>query len=214
MGIVYPKRCVLCRKYLPALEEQKYLCESCTSKAELYRFPKPSVYVPGADEAAAPLRYTGSVRRAMVGFKFYRRRSSCGWFVEQMLPVISRRFDEWKPDLVTFAPIGWLRYHERGYNQAEMLARPIAEAFGLPCQGTLKKQLFAKKQSKRKNAAARWKNSKKMFKPMNDTDLTGKRILFVDDIITTGATAAAAVNLLHKMGAERVYVVAPTRVNN
>ncbi len=214
MGIVFPKRCVLCRKYLPALEDGKYLCENCTPKAELYRFPKPSVYVPGADEAAAPLRYTGKVRKAMIGFKFYRRRSSCGWFVEQILPVISKRVDVWKPDLVTFAPIGWLRYHGRGYNQAEMLAKPIAEALGVPCCGTLKKQRFAKKQSKHKNAAARWKNSKKMFKPMDSVDLTGKRVLFVDDIITTGATAAAAVNLLHKMGAKRVYVVAPTRVRD
>ncbi len=211
MGVVFTKRCVLCGKYLPASKDKACLCGECALELGKYRLKNTSVYIPNADGAAAALRYTGSVKNAMRAFKFLRKQSNAEWFAAQMFPLLAERLDIWKPDIITFAPIGFMRYRKRGYNQSELLAKAIAKLAGLPCRGTLKKRPFAKQQSKRKDAEARWKNSEKLFLPVKNQNLSGMRVLFVDDIITTGATADSAAKLLKEMGAECVYVIAPIR---
>ena len=115
------------------------------------------------------------------------------------------------PDLVTFIPIGVLHWYQRGYNQAELLAQRIAAPFSLPCTATLRKRPFTPKQSGRRDAAARKKNAERALRVRAGVDLSGKSVILVDDIITTGSTVAAAVKLLREMGAAHVYVLAPTR---
>ena len=104
-----------------------------------------------------------------------------------------------------------LHWYQRGYNQAELLAQRIAAPFSLSCAATLWKRPFTPKQSGRKDAAAREKNAKRALWIRAGIDLSGKSVVLVDDIITTGSTAAAAVKLLREMGATHVYVLAPTR---
>ncbi len=211
MGIVFTKCCVLCGGRLPAINNKAFLCPDCASVLWQYRLNNTAVKIRGADGAVSALYYRDAVKYAMIKFKFRRKQSYADWFVAQLLPVISEKLEVWKPDIVTFPPISLLRYWERGYNQAKLLAEPIAEFIGVPCISTLKKTPFKGRQSKRKNAAERWKNAENIFKLMKGMELSGKRVLFVDDVITTGATAASAVKELQKMGAKYVYVAAPTR---
>ena len=81
--------------------------------------------IDGADDAAAPLLYTGAVADAVKRFKFKHRQHYADWFAAQTLPVLAERLDTWMPDLVTFIPIGVLHWYQRGYNQAELLAQRI-----------------------------------------------------------------------------------------
>ena len=214
MGILFTKRCVLCGKLLSTADDGQtaMLCRACAAEIRnSYRCPG-HVQVKGADEAAAALYYTGAVKSAMHRLKFRHMPHYADWFAAQTAPLLAARLDEWKPDLVTFAPIGRLHLYQRGYNQAELLARAIAQPLALPCAPTLRKRNFAPKQSAQQSAEARWINADRSFLPRKNTDLTGKSVVFVDDIITTGSTAAAAVHLMRQMGAARVYVLAPTKV--
>lgn len=212
MGILFTKRCVLCGTMLPAAGTGKaMLCPDCAAAVrQVYRCTE-TIHIPGADAAASPLLYKGKVRHAMHRFKFEHQQHYADWFAAQMLPLLAERLDDWKPDMITFMPIGWLRGRDRGYNQAELLAKAVAEPFGLPCQATLRKRAFTPKQSEQKDFAARQKNAERAMLPMSGTDLTGQSVVLVDDIITTGATAAAAAKLLRGMSAARVFLLAATR---
>lgn len=212
MGVLFTKRCVLCDTLLPAAGTGKsMLCSACAAELRQTYRCRHMPYVAGADDAAAALYYTGKVRDAMQRFKFQHKQHYADWFAAQMLPLLAERLDTWQPDLITFMPIGWLRGRERGYNQAELLARAVAEPLGLPCRATLRKRAFTPKQSEQKDAAARQKNAERAFLPLTNAEVRGQAIVLVDDIVTTGATAAAAVRLLREMGAARVYVLAAAR---
>ena len=211
MGILFMHNCVLCGGPIPAADGRKaMLCAGCAREVRTQYRCTEQVTVPGADAAAAALYYTGKVRRAMHGFKFHHKQHYADWFAAQALPLLAERLDDWRPSLVTYMPIGFVHLHKRGYNQAELLARPIAAAFGLPCRAALRKRPFAQTQSEQKDFAARQKNAARALLPMK-VDLSGQSVVLVDDVITTGATAAAAVRLLREMGAARVYVLAPAK---
>ena len=209
MGIVFTKRCVLCGEMLPAAGTGKaMLCPACAAEVRQQYRCMQAIRIPGAADAVAALYYTGKVRSAMQRFKFQHKQHYADWFAAQMLPLLANRLDAWQPDLVTYMPIGFLRLHERGYNQAELLAKAVAEPLGLPCTATLRKRAFTPKQSAQKNAAARQKNAERALWPLENAEVRGKSVVLVDDIITTGATAAAAVKLLREMGAAKVSVLA------
>lgn len=212
MGVLFTKRCVLCGELLPDAGTGKaMLCSACAAEVrQRYRCTQ-TPHVTGADDAAAALYYTGKVRDAMQRFKFQHKQHYADWFAAQMLPLLTERLDTWQPDLITFMPIGWLRGRERGYNQAELLAKTVAEPLGLPCRATLRKRAFTPKQSEQKDAAARQKNAERALLPLANAEVRGKSLVLVDDIVTTGATAASAVRLLRKMGAVKVYVLAAAR---
>jgi len=209
MGILFVKRCVLCGEILDS-DYPNWLCENCAETVASY-YCRDIVHIRGADASIAALYYSGSVKNAMRALKFRHKKQYAVWFAEKMSAVLTPYLQDWSLDSITFAPIGWLRYRERGYNQAELLARHIAQSVNLPCEAFLKKRAFTARQSKRKNAASRWKNTKDAFLPRDNISLDGKSVLFVDDIITTGATASAAVRTLRQMGASYVYVLAATK---
>ena len=140
----------------------------------------------------------------MKRFKFSSAAYCADWFAAQMSVALTSQLDDWQPDLITYMPIGFLHYRQRGYNQAELLAKLTAKPLSLPCEATLRKRWFVGKQSAQKDYAARQSNAKDAVLPKGSVDLTGKSVVLVDDIITTGATAAAAVKALREMGASRV----------
>ena len=212
MGVLFTKRCVLCGEMLPAAGTGKaMLCPVCAAEVrQTYRCTE-AIRIPGATDTAAALYYTGKVKQAMQRFKFQHKQHYADWFAAQMLPLLADRLNAWQPDLVTFMPIGWLRRRERGYNQAELLAKAVAEPLGLPCRATLRKRAFTPKQSTQKDVAARQKNAERALLPRENAEVYGKSVVLIDDIITTGATAAAAVKLLREIGAVNVYVLASTR---
>lgn len=212
MGILFVRKCVLCCGVLPAEDGSRaMICAACADElCRDYRCTAP-IHVPGADGAAAALYYTGKVKQAMQRFKFHHKQHYADWFAAQALPLLAEHLEDWKPDLITYMPIGFLRLHKRGYNQAELLAKAIAAPFSLPCRATMRKRPFTPTQSEQKDFAARQENAARALLPIKNMDLSGQSVVLVDDIITTGAMAAAAADLLRKMGAARVYVLAPAR---
>lgn len=110
------------------------------------------------------------------------------------------------PDGVVPIPLHRSRLYERGYNQSAWLARGIAEATGAPVLETALRRSRTTRSQTRLTREARWTNVAGAFVATERVD--GRRLLLVDDVLTTGATAAAAAQVLRDAGAASVYLLA------
>ena len=210
MPLLFDRRCILCGDVLSADTCRAEICPDCAREVRSeYRFHG-EIHIPGADGAAAALVYRGRVREALRRFKFGGRANYASWFAAEMALVLSQYLDEWRPTCVTYLPLGPMRARERGYNQAELLAQPVAEAFSLPCTPLLRKRLFAGRQSSR-TGSERQESAAGSLLPGRGASVDGGRILVIDDIITTGSTAGETVRVLKSMGAESVFVLSAAK---
>jgi ComF family protein len=113
-------------------------------------------------------------------------------------------------DLVTPVPLHWRRQWQRGFNQSELLAQALARRCGVRAERTLRRVRSTASQAGLSNTGRR-KNVTAAFESRRD--LAGRRILLIDDVMTTGSTAAACALALKKAGARRVVLLTVARVD-
>jgi len=111
-------------------------------------------------------------------------------------------------DVVTPVPLAWTRLLVRGYNQAEAIARPLARALDLPCRRLLRRR--PRPRQALLSRAERRRNLRGAFTPRRRLP-AGTRVLLVDDVMTTGATLAAAARALRRAGAASVVAAVVAR---
>ena len=114
-------------------------------------------------------------------------------------------------DIVIPVPLAWRRLFKRGYNQATLLARPIAKYFNAKLDVDVLSRKY-KPDMGRKNAKQRRENVHGVFKILNPNKIRGKKILLVDDVMTSGATFYELNRVLRKAGVSAVYAVSFCRV--
>lgn len=186
--------CAGCRELCPST-----LCRRC-------RFALASVRsVRVDDDIRAALPFEGLARDLVLALKYRGRRYVARVLAQQ----IERRLhlDEETFDLVTWAPTSARRAGERGFDQAELLARAIARSLRVPCRRTLYRERRNPAQTGR-SRPERLAGPRFRARPCP----RGERILVVDDVVTTGATLHAAQHALRAAGAGEVTMVAVTAV--
>ncbi len=109
-------------------------------------------------------------------------------------------------DLVVPVPLHPYKLRRRGYNQAESFARGLAEALQLPHNGKALYRTMDTATQTRKNRLDRWENVEQVFQVPKPEAVKDKRILLVDDVMTTGATLEACAVVLLAAGAKEVSV--------
>ena len=114
-------------------------------------------------------------------------------------------------DVVIPVPLAWRRLFKRGYNQAQLLARPIAKYFNAKLDVDSLSRKYRPDMG-HKTAKQRRENVRGVFSISNKNKLCGKRILLVDDVMTSGATFYELNRVLRKAGVSAVYAVSFCRV--
>jgi len=117
--------------------------------------------------------------------------------------------EELEPQLILPVPMFGRKERKRGYNQAAVLAASLAKYAGIPYTGKLLVRTVETEPMSSLGALRRRKNISEVFSVPHDkmNRLTGKTILLVDDIYTTGSTADACTSALLEAGAARVYIL-------
>ena len=151
----------------------------------------------GGDVVAA-MPFEGVARQVLLGLKYRNHRDVAGALAAQLVRA-------WRPgevDIVTWAPTSGLRERGRGFDQAELLARAVARHLGVPCRRLLYRthgeaQTGRSRQQRLDGPGYRGRPAR-----------GGLRVLLIDDVVTTGATLAAAADALRSAGVEHVVPVA------
>ncbi len=142
-------------------------------------------------------------------FKYGKVESLAGPLSRLMLRALPR---EGNFDLVMAMPMHWRKQWERGFNQAELLAIPVAKRFGLKLATNLRRKRYTKSQAGLDEQERR-ENLKGSFSVRRPEQIAGKRILLVDDVFTTGTTLRTAADQLKGSGAAHVSVLTLARVD-
>jgi ComF family protein len=160
----------------------------------------------GFDAAYSFGAYEGVLRELIHLYKYGKVRTLArplsGWLA-QALPR-DEAFDALVP-----VPLYWRRRWQRGFNQAELLARGLSRRTGIPVVTALGRVRPTPAQAGLSTSARR-RNVAKAFRAR---DVQGKRILLIDDVMTTGATATSCALALKQAGARRVALLTVARVD-
>jgi ComF family protein len=153
--------------------------------------------------------YEGPLQQLIHLFKYAK--------VESLAQPLSRLLIQALPldqnfDAVVAMPMHWRKQWERGFNQAELLARPVAKRYGLKLWTNLRRKRYTKSQAGLTETERR-ENLKGSFRLLRPEQAAGKRLLLVDDVFTTGATLRAAAAVLKSAGAARVSALTLARVD-
>lgn len=165
----------------------------------------------GFDAAYSFGAYEGTLRQLIHIYKYGRVRTlsqPLARLLDRALPR-DERFD-----VITAVPLHWRRRWQRGFNQAELLAREIGRKSGVPFARTLRRVRATRAQAGLSNTARR-RNVSTAFECRRNSRarLAGKRVLLIDDVMTTGSTAAACARALKDAGAVRVALLTVARVD-
>ena len=199
---LFPPKCVLCRKVLQ--ENETDPCREC--RAHTPEFSKQTKKLPYLAGWTALWYYEGDVRRSILRFKFYNARSYAETYGRLLAMKLLQEETEF--DLLTWAPISRMRKWRRGYDQVELIAQAVGKELGIAPVATLKKRRNNPPQSGIRDAARRRANVFGVYQVLDPQQISGKRILLLDDIMTTGATAGECARMLLTDGAKEVYCAA------
>ena len=203
MQLLFPDKCILCGKVLH--KEEQALCQECQISAPEY--PESKEALQFLDSFTAVWYYEGNVRRSLLRYKFYNARSFARGY-GRLLAEKVRRENPYGFDCITWVPVSARRKRERGYDQVELLAKAVGKELGRDPVPLLKKVRHNRPQSGITGAKERRANVRDAYREINPEAIAGKRILLLDDIITTGATAGECAKVLRKHGAIEVHCAA------
>lgn len=216
LDFIFPPVCPACdqklKTYVP-------LCDGCTKKLEkkleiqMQSGPQDFSHLDGIfyfDDAVTFWKYSDELDR-LVQLVKYHGRKHLGEVLGRIAGKALAESALDKIDLIVPVPLHRKRFRKRGYNQSEWIAKGVSGEMCIPvCPQVLKRNRNTQTQT-RLDAAQRQENVDNAFTIPKSSDMKGKSILILDDVITTGATLNACAKVLKACGAERVVGIGLAR---
>lgn len=156
--------------------------------------------------------YRDNVKKSIQRYKFRNARSyaaAYGRFLALHIQQMQVDFD-----YITWVPVSFRRKFQRGYDQVELIAKSVGRELGVPVIPTLKKVRHTPAQSSLHDASRRKANILGAYRTLQDSNLSAKTILLIDDVITTGATVSECAKVLLACGAKEIYCAAVASAHN
>ena len=225
LSFLFPPICPLCSKEL--LDKGERICKTCSKKQIFIK--EPTCYSCGKPmkdhekEYCSDCRqhpknfergmglciYQKPVTESLAAIKYKNQRKFAQYYLEEIRKRKYKELMQLGVQAVIPVPIHRKKRRKRGFNQAEIFAKGIAEMLDQPMYTKIVERVNDTKPQKQLNPGERKKNLKKAFRGnLKQYQKVGKpkRVLLVDDIYTTGSTAQAVTAVLRQMGVREVYI--------
>lgn len=219
--ILYPRRCPVCDQIVAAPEV--LIHSACLKKLSIIRQPAckqcgKEVFSDAAeycydcirrqrsfDARAALLNYNQAARHSMMAVKYKNRREYLDFYAEAMAIRFRGRVLIWKPQVLIPVPVHCSRKKQRGFNQAEELARRLCRHWQLPVETGLLLRNKKTLPQRELNPKERMENLRTAFEVRQTGRHMPEAVLLADDIFTTGSTIEACTRVMKAAGIKRVY---------
>jgi ComF family protein len=201
LDLLFPPKCIFCGKFLKKGEE--CLCPSCAATLPFTKGAGVSQKGNFFDVCVSPLLYEGNVRKSILRFKFRGAVAYADCFGKLLADCIRENLAG-KYNMITWVPLSVKRARDRGYDQAMLLALAVALALDDVAVETLVKSTHVQAQSSIEDREQRRANVSGVYELKDRELIDGKRILLIDDIVTTGSTLSECARTLLMGGAEAV----------
>lgn len=208
LDLLFPPRCVFCGKLLATGERD--FCARCQKELPWLEGPAAEQTGEFFSLCAAPLRYQDTVRDSIRRYKFKGRQGYHKAYGKLVAQCVHDHLAG-KYDLITWVPLSDKRKKERGYDQAFLLASAAALELGDVAVETLRKARNTDPQSGLEGEAERRANVLGAYIAVDPELVAGRRVLLIDDVVTTGATFSECARVLRTMGAKDVVCAALAR---
>lgn len=221
ISLFYPRRCPICDEAVP--KPGLYICPKCKEKLQVITPPycqkcgKPLrdykeeccadciKVVHYFNKGVALYRYP-VIRQSIYRIKYEGRREYLDFYADEIVRQFKAQIRLWEPDGIVAVPLHKNRLFKRGYNQAELLARRIANKMDIPFYKKLIIRCRDTVAQKGLDIRERQNNLKKAF-IIGQNVVKLNTIIIVDDIYTTGSTMDAMAQVLKAAGVEKVYYI-------
>ena len=224
MDFIYPQSCPICEK--PLSREEKFVCQQCWDTLTILPFPFCPYCKSFLDDEESATRcgceclnrpeermilavrslgtFDDHYQKLIHRFKYGKSLPLGRRLAQRLGQVVSETTGFMDCDLVIPVPLHRAKHRERGFNQSDVLGEGISQATGVAFgKGILKRKKNTKDQT-HLNAQQRAENVKDAF-VVKRPDLTdGKRVILVDDVMTTGATLNECARMLRTVGVKEV----------
>jgi ComF family protein len=194
--------CTSCGRWIvspQAAQSRQPLCRLCLLKT--YAF----------DRARSYAVYDGAMSQAMILLKYEAIEPLGRWFADRLVEVAGRESEALAADVVVPVPLHRDRQRERGYNQVDLIAGPLARRLGLPYRSVLLVRSKPRPDKLHLSLHERWTSVRGAFAARPGSRVDNLRVLLVDDVMTTGATLDACARALRRAGAAAVYALTVAR---
>ncbi len=226
LDVLLPPLCHICRTFIPNAGTL-HICPACRDRLPLVSAPLcPTCGIPFAgtgdnhrcgvclthppqfDLARAPFLYEGAIRELIHSFKYNRLTHLRSPLGQLTLDGLGGFLAEQRPQLIVPVPLHRSRLRQRGFNQAVLLGRVLARRLSLPMYPDVLTRNRRTEPQIELSSAERRLNVKGAFSVNRANSVAGKRVLLLDDVMTTGSTMDECARELKKAGAE--FVIAAT----
>ncbi len=202
LDLFFPPKCPYCQKILD--QPRAALCPACQPRLPWLEGPAAERKVEFTDGCFSPLAYRDGVPEAVQRYKFSRVRALGKPFAALMAQCLADHLPQ-EADLICWAPLAGKRLRERGFDQARLLAEEVGRLRAIPAEAVLQKTRNTRPQSELEEAGERQANARGAYSLLPGADVAGKRVVLVDDVVTSGSTLSECAALLREAGAKQVF---------
>ena len=198
---IEPPLCQICgRPFVSQLAGPNPLCRLCRNN--FFAF----------DLARSYAIYDSHLVDAIMLLKYEEVASLGDWFADRLIETLAKMLADQKPDVIIPAPLFRDRLRERGYNQAELIARPLAKRLKIKLLPNALLRVKPRPPQLLLSRAERWKIVRGAYATNPALRVDKSRVLLLDDVMTTGATLDSCARALKKAGAAAVLGLTVARM--